>query len=119
MMDIYYEEHYLIDKIDDNNPEVPEIDDIIILSNDNIKNLKVDGLKKVCCCRGIPHAGKKAELAERLKKAMVDKVPLLNIHQTSLTPIGFSGKAKWLLEASKDIKEHKYVDPMLVAPPQA
>ena len=94
LMDSYHEEHYLIDKIDDDDPEVPETDDIVILSDEDIKKLKVDGLKKELRCRGLSHAGKKAELVERLKKAMVDRVPVLNIHQTSVAQSGFPEKAK-------------------------
>ena len=54
-------------------------------------------------------------MEERLKKAMVDKVPLLNIHQISVAPNGFQEKAKWrLLEASEVVKEPECVDPTLV-----
>ena len=120
LMDSYHEEHYLIDEIDDDDPEVPETDDIVILSDEDIKKLKVDGLKKELRCRGLSHAGKKAELVERLKKAMVDRVPVLNIHQTSVAPNGFPEKAKWrLLEASEEVEEPECVDPTLVAPSEA
>ena len=51
---------------------------------------------------------------------MVDKVPLLNIHQTSVAPNRFPEKAKWrLLEASEEVKEPECVDPTLVTPSEA
>ena len=50
----------------------------------------------------------------------MDKVPLLNNHQTSVTPNRFPEKAKWrLLEASEKVKEPECVDPTLVAPSEA
>ena len=58
LMDSYHEEHYLVDEIDDDDPEVPETDDIVILSDEDIKKLKADRLKKELCCRGLSHAGK-------------------------------------------------------------
>ena len=79
LMDNYHEEHYLID-----NPEELKTDGIIILSDDDSKKLKVDGLKNELCCCGLSHAGKKAELEERQEKAMIDKVPTLNSHQISV-----------------------------------
>ena len=39
-MDTYHEKHYLIDESDYDDPEVPETDDIVILSDDDIKKLK-------------------------------------------------------------------------------
>ena len=76
---------YLIDKIVKDDPEVPETDDIVILSDEK-----------------------------------VDKVPLLNIHQTSVAPNGFPEKAKWrLLEASEEVNESEYVDHMLVEPSES
>ena len=37
LIDSYHEEHYWIDEIDDNDPEEPETDDIVILSYEDIK----------------------------------------------------------------------------------
>ena len=42
LMDSYHEEHYLVDEIDDDDPEVPKTDDIVILSDEDIKKLKGD-----------------------------------------------------------------------------
>ncbi len=49
LMNNYHEEHYLIDKIDDGDPEVLETDYNVILSDDDRNKLKVDGLKKELC----------------------------------------------------------------------
>ncbi len=51
---------------DDDDVSVPQ--NIIILTDDEIEKLKVDGLKKELRTRGLLHTGKKAELVERLKK---------------------------------------------------
>ena len=57
---------------------------------------------------------------EWIKKAMVEKVPLLNIHLTLVAPSRFPEIAKWkLLEASEEVEEPEYVDPTLVAPSEA
>ena len=40
LMDRYHEKHYLIDESDDDDPEVPKNDDIVILSDGDIKKLK-------------------------------------------------------------------------------
>ena len=81
LMDTQHGEHYLINKIIDDHHELLETDDSLILSDDDKNKLKDDGLKKNLCCHGLSHyAGKKAEMVERLKKTMVEKVPLLNTH---------------------------------------
>lgn len=100
-MDSYHEEQNLIDKNDDDDPEVQETDDIVILSDDGIKKLEVDGFINEISCHGFSYARKKSKLVKRLKKAMVEKVPLLNIHQTTVIPNGYYlVKEKWrLLEA--------------------
>ena len=51
------------------------------------------------------------------RKAMIDKVPMLNIHQTSLAPNRFTEKMK--IEASDDTKEPECLHPTLVAPSDA
>ena len=68
-MDSQHEEHDLVEEIgpDDDKISVPE--NIIISTDVEIKKLKVDGLKKELRTRGLSHAGKKAELIERLKKS--------------------------------------------------
>ena len=69
LMDSEHKEHDLVDEIgpDDDKISVPE--DIFILTVEEIKKVKVDGLKKELRTRGLSHAGKKAELIERLKKS--------------------------------------------------
>ena len=121
LMDSLHEEHELVEEIgpDDDDVSVPQ--NIIILTDDEIKKLKVVGLKKELRTRGLSHTGKKAELVERLKKAMIDKVPIIDTITMSAGPNGFHPNAKWrLLEASKEeVKEPECVDPTLVAPSEA
>ena len=46
---------------------------------------------------------------------MVDKVPILNIHQTVVDSNGCTKRTKWnLLEASEEVMEPECVDPTLV-----
>ena len=86
-----------------------------ILSDDDIKKLKVDGLKKEICLCGLLHEGRKVELV--LQKAIVDKVPILNIYHTSVGSNGFAEKSKQRLrEVSEEVEEPKCLDPTLVAP---
>ena len=121
LMDSQHEEHELVEEIgpDDDDISVPQ--NIIILTDEQIKKLKVDGLKKELRTRGLSHAGKKAELVERLKKAMIDRIPIIDTIKMSTGPNGFHPNAKWrLLEASKEeVKEPECVDPTLVAPSEA
>ena len=121
LMDSQHEEHELVKEIgpDDDDILVPQ--NIIILTDDEIKKLKVDGLKKELRTRGLSHTGKKAELVERLKKAISDKVPIIDTITMSASPNEFHPNAKWrLLKASTDeVKESECVDPTLVAPSEA
>ena len=52
---------------DDDNISLPK--NIIILTDEEIKKIKVDVLKEELRTRGLSHAGKKVELVERLKKS--------------------------------------------------
>ena len=49
----------------------------------------MDVLKSELRKRGLSTSGKKAELLEKLKKAMVDKIPLTTEVTCSLVPNGF------------------------------
>ena len=44
--------------------------------------------------RGLSRAGNKAEIVERLKKAMVDRIPIIDAITVSAGPNGFHPKAK-------------------------
>ena len=100
-MDSQHEEHDLVEEIgpDDDKISVPE--NIIISTDVEIKKLKVDGLKKELRTRGLSHVGKKAELIERLKKAMVDRIPIIATITMPAGPNGFHPNAKWGLQKRK------------------
>ena len=70
--------------------------------------------------RGLSTNGKKAELVEKLKKAMVDKIPLTAEMTCSLAPNGFDQRARWrLLSGSEVVNEPENKDPTLLDPSQA
>ena len=48
----------------------------ILIPDSELKKMRVDVLKKECKKRNLPTSGRKAELLERLQKAMVDQVPI-------------------------------------------
>jgi len=94
LMDSQHEEHDLVEEIGPDDDDVSLPQNIIILTDEEIKKLKVDDLKKELRARGLSHAGKKAELVERLKKAMVDRIPIMDIITMSAGPNGFHPNAK-------------------------
>ena len=49
-------------------------DNFLLISNDKIKKMKVDILRKELKIRGLGRGGLKKDLIQRLKQAMVDKV---------------------------------------------
>ena len=51
----------------------------ILINDDEIKKLRVDGLRKELKARGINATGLKPELLARLRKAMVDKVAIATV----------------------------------------
>ena len=105
---------------DDVNHDCSEEPVIVILSEKEIKKLKVDQLRKELRMRGLPHFGKKAELLERMKKAMDEKIPIINETTTSAAPNGFDKTAKWrLLEPSEEVMEPENIDSTLVDPGRA
>ena len=121
LMDSQHDEHDLVEEIglDDDDISLPE--NIIILTDEEIKKLKVDGLKKKLRTKGLSHAGKKTELVERQKKAMVGRIPIIDTITMSAGPNEFHPNDKWrLLEAStEEVKEQECVDHTLVAPNDA
>ena len=67
-----------------------------------MKKMRVDDLKKELDMRGISNKGKKEFLLEKLRKAMVDKVTLLEKKTKSAAPNGFADNALWhLIDKSK------------------
>ena len=51
----------------------------VLISDDDIKTLKVDQLRQELKSRGLDNRGLKNELKERLEKAMVNKISMANI----------------------------------------
>ena len=82
-------------------------------------SLKVDELKQQLSLRGLSKNGLKAELQDRLKKAMVDEVPLQDAATASAAPNGFQSSAKWrLLQPSTEAEEPVLQD-LTMYPPTA
>ena len=69
----------------------------VFISNDDIKKLLVDGLKKELKARGLGISGRKVELVSRLQQAMVDRIPLVSISGNEVAPSNlFSPGATWV-----------------------
>ena len=58
----------------------------VLISDDDIKKLKVDQLRQELKARGLGIRGLKNELKERLEKAMVNKIPMANIASEEESP---------------------------------
>ena len=93
----------------------------IALVNDNeVKKMKMDVLKSELRKCSLSTSGKKAELLERQKKAMVDKISMTAAVTWSLAPNGFDQRARWrLLSGSEVVDEPENQDPTLLDPSQA
>ncbi len=90
------------------------------MSNEAIDGLKVDELKGELTRRSLSKAGLKAELRERLKKAMIDKIPICDVEKLSSGPIGFKKGYKWsVLEPTSAVEESSCDDPTLLDPSSA
>ena len=79
---------------DDDNETVPVPQNIIIFTDSEITKLKVVSLKKELKCRGLSHAGKKAEIVERLKKAMIGRNSFIDTQTISSGQNWFYSNAK-------------------------
>ena len=67
-MDIHHEEHEFVEKFEPDDFDVLTVPpNIISITHDDIKKLKVDGCKKELGCRCSSHAKIKESLAERQK----------------------------------------------------
>ena len=72
-------------------------DNFVFIPEDALVKLKVDELRIELLNRGLSKTGKKAELQEKLRLAMVNRTPLLSIERASAAPNGFKEGARWRL----------------------
>ena len=80
-----------------------------------INGFKVDELRKELEKRSLSKAGLKAELKERLKKAMVDTVPVVDAKKFPPGPDNFDKGSRWrILEPLVAVLEPKCGDLSLV-----
>ena len=102
------------------NSNISESSKFIFLSNEAIDGLKVDELRQELTRRSLSKAGLKAELRERLKKAMIDKIPVVDAAKSSSGPDGFDKGCRWnVLEPSSAVEEPSCEDPTLLDPSSA
>ena len=100
-----------------NNVVISESSKFVFLSDGAIDQLKVDELRQELTKRSLSKAGLKAELRERLKKAMVDKIPVVDVAKSSSGPEGFDKGCRWnVLEPSSAVEEPSCEDPTLLDP---
>ena len=77
--------------------------------------MKVDELKQELLKRSLSKSGLKVELRERLKQAMVDKIPIVTIKKTSAGPEEFNQGCKWrILKPSTATIESQCKDPTIL-----
>lgn len=90
------------------------------MSNEAIDGLKADHLRDELTRRSLSKAGLKAELRERLKKAMIDKISVVDAAKSSSGPVGFETGCKWnVLEPTSAVEEPSCEDPTLLDPSSA
>ena len=91
------------------------------MADDVIDGFKVDELKLELDKRGLSKSGLKAELRERLKKAVVDKIPVMDAEKISAGPSGFDVGCKWRLidPTSPAVEPKECEDPSLLDPSSA
>ena len=89
----------------------------IFLEESVIDGFKVDELRKELEKRSLSKARLKAELKERLEKAMVDRVPVIDAEKFAPGPDNFDKGSRWIiLEPSVTVLEPKCQDQSLVDP---
>ena len=96
---------------------IPSTSKFVFISDEDIDGLKVDELRQELVKRSLSKSGLKAELRERLKKAMVDRIAIADAEKSSAGPEGFDQGSKWvLLEPDMAAVEPTCVDPSLLDP---
>ena len=82
-------------KNDDGDDEANQ--NFVLISDDDIKKLKVEGLRKELKMRGLSSKGLKSELVDRLKKAMTDRVSIVVAENTeAANAAAFGDKTFWI-----------------------
>ena len=96
---------------------IPSTSKFVFISDEDIDGLKVDELRQELVKRSLSKSGLKAELRERLKKAMADRIAIADAEKSSAGPEGFDQGSKWvLLEPDMAAVEPTCVDPSLLDP---
>ena len=96
---------------------IPAAGNFVFLDTNAIDRFKVDELRQELEKRGLSKTGLKAELTEMLKKAMVDKISVVDIEKFSAGPNGFDEGCRWrLLESDTVAIEPICEDPTLLDP---
>lgn len=68
---------------------IPSTSKFVFISDEDIDGLKVDESRQELVKRSLFKSGLKAELRERLKKAMVDRIAIADAEKSSAGPEGF------------------------------
>ena len=112
-----YFELSLDDDLVPDNSNISKSSKFILLGDEAIDQLKVDELRQEeLTKRSLSKAGLKAELRERLKKARVEKIPVVDAAKSSSGPEGFAKGCRWhVFEPSSAVGEpscedHKLLD---------
>ena len=74
-VDLFHFEDAISTEVPSTAEPLVQQENIALINDDELKRMKVDVLKAELRKRGLSTSGKKAELLERLRKAMVDKIP--------------------------------------------
>ena len=75
----------------------------VLITDADISKMKVDELRTALDMRGISKKGLKNELVEKLKRAMVDKVGIIDKETTCAPCNGFPSTAQWELIDSRSL----------------
>jgi len=88
--------------------------EFIEISQEKILSLKVDELRIKLGKRGVNKAGKKADLQDKLLRAMEKRVPLIDVAYGSTGPAtSFNVSARWKLLSPK---ENEILPPLNIDP---
>ena len=96
---------------------IPTTSKFVFFDGSVIDSLKVDKLRQDLEKQNLSKGGSKAELRERLKKATVDKIPVVDTAKFSAGPNNFDEVSRWeILELKSVAEEPECEDSFLVDP---